>query len=40
MDQVSGDSTYFHCTSVVEMDTGNPQGKATDQLAVKQQGLQ
>ena len=40
MDQMSDVSTHFHCTGAVEMDTGNPQGKATDQLAGKYQALQ
>ena len=35
-----GHSTHLHCTGAVEMDTGNPQDKATDQLAAKQQDLE
>ena len=40
MDQMSDVSIHFHYTGAVEMDTGNPQGKATDQLAGKYQALQ
>ena len=40
MDQMSDVSNHFHCTGAVKLDTGNPQGKETGQLAGKYQELQ